>query len=119
VKSEQYCRVVLLLPIFNRCDPIVLGLHEGVKKHREAIRIASVDASLLASCPSLEAAKTEEEANAAFNCLLRNSGQTSAMLKLAECLRSSPVDTCATTHAALARTVGIWYGKSKLSASLI
>jgi hypothetical protein len=95
----------------------VLGLHDTVKRHRDAISIAASDTALLASCPSLEIAKTEVEANAAFDCLMSKAGHGAAVRALGECLKQGDRDKCAATHAVVLQALGQVYGKSKLSAS--
>jgi hypothetical protein len=106
---------------FCSCDPVVLDLHDVVKKHRDAIVVPPLDSALLASCPSLESSKSEAEANASFDCLLNKSGHGDAVKAFAACIKanSNARDACADSHASLMRTLGQIYGKSKLSASFV
>ncbi len=102
------------------CDPIVLDLHDVVKRHRESLVIPASDTALFASCPSFESVKTAVEANAAFDCLMNKSGQSAHVKALAECLAKSPgSDECATAHTVVMQTLGQIYGRSKLMSSFI
>ncbi len=92
------------------CDPAIFELHSDVETRMAAASscVTLAERTLLSSCSSFTSAKSEDDANAALNCLCEKEGSRS----LASCLKTDSVERCAEAYAGVLQRVGELYGKS-------